>query len=206
MVNYQHGKIYSLRSYQTDKIYVGSTARKLCARMGQHRYDYKTGVDISAKELMQYDDCYIELLEEYPCENKLQLKRREGQIQRQITCVNKNIAGRTKKEYYEDNKELILEKNKNRYEDKKEDILKYHKEYFQKNKELISTKRKEYYKENKEDIKAYKRQFYQDNKEEINKKSKEKVTCECGSIVRKSGIAEHRKTKKHNKLMCSIKE
>ncbi len=36
-----------------------------------------------------WDDWYIELYEEYPCENKLQLCKRENEIIRHIATINK---------------------------------------------------------------------------------------------------------------------
>ena len=41
------------------------------------------------------------------------------------------------------------------------------------------------------------REYHEDNKDAINKKSSEKVNCDCGSIVRRSDKARHLKTKKH---------
>ena len=76
------------------------------------------------------EDWYIELYEEFSCENKEQLNKREGQIIREIGTLNKLIAGRTQKEYVEDNKEIISEQRK---------------KYKEKNKEIISEQRKKYY-------------------------------------------------------------
>ena len=78
------------------------------------------------------------------------------------------------------------------------------KEYLQQNKEQILLKRKEWAQQNKEHIALYKKKFYQQNKEEIEKKKATKIKCECGSIVRKSDLSKHKRTKKHVKFM-SIK-
>ena len=64
---------------------------------------------------MKYDDAYIELIEECPCNDKNELNRREGQMIREMNCVNKRIEGRTGKEYREDNKEYIKQKKKKEY-------------------------------------------------------------------------------------------
>ncbi len=43
---------------------------------------------------------YIELLEEYPCENSIQLQKREGELIRELKpALNQIIAGRTIEEY-----------------------------------------------------------------------------------------------------------
>jgi hypothetical protein len=41
MPNYNNGKIYCIKSYETEDIYIGSTTQKLCKRMGSHRRSYK---------------------------------------------------------------------------------------------------------------------------------------------------------------------
>ena len=80
---YMNGKIYSIRSYQTDKIYIGFTTQPLHKRLFKHRNGYKNYKIHSKKytssfEIIKFDDNYIELIEEYPCVNKNLLHRREG--------------------------------------------------------------------------------------------------------------------------------
>ena len=119
MVNYQNGKIYVLRSYQTDDVYIGSTTKRLCDRKSGHRVFYKRWINgksriyIASFKLSQFDDMYIELVENFPCNSKEELLKREGEVIRATpNCVNINIAGRTDKEYYQDNKEQLKAKNK----------------------------------------------------------------------------------------------
>ena len=45
-----------------------------------------------------HDKFYIELIEEYPCNNIEQLRRKEGEYIRQIGTLYIQIAGRTKQE------------------------------------------------------------------------------------------------------------
>ena len=56
-----------------------------------------------------FDDFYIELYENYPCNSKEELNKREGEVIREIGTLNSNIAGRTKEEY----KKIYYEKIKN---------------------------------------------------------------------------------------------
>jgi adenylate kinase family enzyme len=121
MPDYQKGKIYKLWSPQGDEIYIGSTINTLARRKEQH----KTNLNSCCSKILfeKYDDVRIELIEEYPCKNKMELNKREGHYIRNNDCVNKCVAGRTQKEYKEDNKEKLLE---------------YHKEYREENKEKIS--------------------------------------------------------------------
>ena len=113
-----YGRVYSIRSHQTTDIYIGSTTQILCKRMSDHRSNYKKYLNgtfdyVSSFEILQYKDCYIELLFEGEFESKNALDRKEGEYQREMNCVNKNIAGRTPKERYEENKEKLLQKKKN---------------------------------------------------------------------------------------------
>ena len=112
MAKYQKGKIYAIRSYQTDKIYIGSTCDTLSRRLSGHRMQFKNFKNgksrfVTSFELLKYADYYIELLELYPCDSKIELHKREGELIRSNECVNKVIPGRTKKEYYNNNKDKI---------------------------------------------------------------------------------------------------
>jgi len=105
MPNYQNSKIYIIRSNSTQTVYVGSTVRKLSERMSCHRTRYKGKRDTSSSELIKHGDAYIELIEAYPCNSKEELLRREGEVMRATeNTVNKNVAGRTKKQWREENK------------------------------------------------------------------------------------------------------
>lgn len=119
-IDYSKSVIYSIRSHQTDKIYIGSTTQSLSKRIYKHRsvYDSFTkrnaGHYVSSYIMLEYPDNYIELIEEYPCENKQQLHKREGEIIRKYTnSVNQRIAGRTRKEWGIDNKEYLKQFHKN---------------------------------------------------------------------------------------------
>ena len=128
-----NGKIYSIRSYQTDKyisvLRVNYYVRKLQNIINVlYRINYKNYLlgkyhYVSSYKVLEHDDCYIELIEECPCDNKSQLNRREGEITRQTeNCFNKLIAGRTTKEYRTDNKDKIKQ-----YREINKDKIKEHK-------------------------------------------------------------------------------
>jgi len=148
MPNYQLSKIYKLICNDPDLIYYGSTTQKyLCSRLGQHKKSYKNGINITSKYLFYKGEVSIILIEDFPCDNINQLNAREAEFIRNNKCVNKNILGKTIKEYRNDNKEQILENKK------------------------------------------------------------EKITCECGSLISKINLSNHKKTKKHliNHLINDIK-
>lgn len=192
MPNYQSSKIYCIRSPSTDKIYIGSTTQKLCARFGSHLRNYREYKDgkehyITSFDIIKFNDSYIELLEDYPCNNREELNKKEGELIRSNTnCVNKAIAGRRNKEYYEDNKYKILEQAKqyranndaliksrrrDLYQQNKDDVLKKVKKYREANRMAINEKAKIkdkiYRNNNKQKIKERKQKYYQKNKERI---------------------------------------
>lgn len=147
---YQRGQIYCIRSHQHPLPYYGSTTTTLCKRLWQHKNNYKSflnekGDYITSFEIIKYDDAYIELVLNFPCNSKKELNRREGQIIRNNECVNKFIAGRTKQEYYIDNKEQISEYKKQWYNDNKEQKIEYQKKYNTEHKEQKSQYNKQYY-------------------------------------------------------------
>ena len=187
MPDYKNGKIYKLWCPDNDLIYIGSTIQPLHIRLGGHK---KKNKDCSSKLLFQEsNNVKIELIEEFACENRIQLNKKEGEHIRANDCVNKVIPGRTqkeyheewyednkdkKKEYYEDNKDKIREKQKEYRENNKE----YLKEYREKNKDIILQQKKKYYEKKKDIIlqkqKEQKREYYEKNKDILNQKAREK--------------------------------
>ena len=180
-MEFQNGKIYTIRSNQTEKYYIGSTNQKtLAQRLGKHRSNYKDYLQgirryVTSFEILQYDDHYIELLELCPCNSKDELYQREGQLQRHFKneMVNKVISGRKGIQYREDNKELLTIKNKVYRESHKEEIKAHrdsHKEeynaYLESNKEHILAIKKTYRELHKEDKKAYDKAYRELHKEE----------------------------------------
>ena len=98
---YSNGKIYSVRNIIDDDVYIGSTCSSLSQRMVKHRSDSKR-LKMRLYDKMQeigVDNFYIELVEEHPCDNIEQLRRREGELIRLMGTLNKRIDGRTKTEY-----------------------------------------------------------------------------------------------------------
>ena len=127
MNKYNGGIIYALKSYQTDKIYIGSTL-DIIKRFYFHKkfFDYYTaGVRNDASgdckykfttsfHLLRYDDCYIDILEFFSCCNKSELTKREGQLIKQYrdVAVNRKVEGRTSKEYSKDNSDILNARSK----------------------------------------------------------------------------------------------
>jgi hypothetical protein len=178
---YKQGMIYTIRNIKDDKmIYVGSTINNLSKRFYNHKEACKRGKGVSLYSYIEnndWTDYYIELYEAYPCNNKKELNRREGEVIREIGTINKCIAGRTKKEWTEDNADKIKEK-----------IKKWREENADKEKERY----KKYCQDNIDKEKERHKKYYKDNIDKIN----EKVCCNiCGAFSSKQNLLRHQKSK-----------
>jgi len=162
MPDYQHGKIYTIRCRSDNTlIYVGSTTMTLSRRIAEHRSGSKTkNMKIYQVVNGKWDDWYIELYEVYPCDNREQLNKREGEVIREIGTLNYRIAGRTPMEWREDNIDKVKLTNQKSRENNAEKIKEQDKLYRENNAEKIKEQSKLYYENNAEKIKKYKQEYY----------------------------------------------
>jgi len=192
MSNYQNGLIYKLCCKDTNikDIYIGSTI-SFRHRKANHKSDcnnekkkyYNYDVYKFIRENGGWDNWDMVLIEYYKCDTKLELEKREREVIENLKpSLNKSIPSRTKKEYYQDNKEQF----KKYQEDNKEKFKEYYKEYH-----------KEWYEKNKDKINERKKEYYENNKDKILEQKKEKITCECGATITKSHFNRHLKSIKH---------
>jgi len=196
MNKYTNGKIYKIVSPNTEKIYIGSTTQKLNRRLSKH--EGSSSLYCSSKEIIILGGSKIELIEDYPCNNKKELLEREQfyiDLYKTI-CVNKNntiMDENSKKQYH-----------KTYYEKNKEDIQAYKKTYRENNRENIQA----YKENNKEAIRAYEKDYREKNKEAMqaykkayNEKHSDRINCGCGGKYTLMGKSRHEKTKKHLKFI-----
>ena len=163
MPDYQKGKIYKIVNDKLGLTYYGSTTQILSQRMGGHiankkKFDKGKCTNVSSFQLLDGNQ-KIYLVEKYPCNDKIELLKRERYYIENNECVNKCIPTRTMKEYYIDNKYKI-------------------KEYFIDNKDKFKIYKKKYYEDNKEKIKQYQKQYLEDNKDKLKQyrdKKKDKI-------------------------------
>jgi Uri superfamily endonuclease len=114
---YKDGKIYTIKNNQDSSlVYVGSTIHTLEHRLYRHKCDCSKD---RCKNWLLYrtinnnwDDWTMSLHSNYPCNDRRELCRREGEVIREIGTLNCEIAGRTWREWYDDEKEVILKKKK----------------------------------------------------------------------------------------------
>ena len=142
MPDYSKGKIYTIRCKNDPSlVYVGSTVQSLAKRLGEHRRHSKNTKKYPNHKLYtkveDWNTWYIELYENYPCCNVEELRKREGEIIREIGNLNRGVAGRTpnesKKNWIENNKEKYhkynIEYSKKYNDEHKEERLAYSKMY-----------------------------------------------------------------------------
>ena len=103
-INYSNGKIYKILNYIDDQCYVGSTTQALSKRMVWHRdamLNYRVNHRPLYKLMNDYDIemFYIELIEDFPCETVEQLRKRVGELIRELGTSNKQVSGRTQVEH-----------------------------------------------------------------------------------------------------------
>lgn len=196
VVDYQNGKIYKLVCNVTGNIYVGSTCQTLYQRKAGHDRDYRKYLNgkisfITSFDILKNGNYNMILIESYPCADKSQLHAREGHWIKTLNGINKVIPGRTKEQYYEDNKDEIKQYRKDNKEKIEEYRRQYGKQYYENNKD----KSKQYREDNKVQIK----QYYIDNKDELLAKN----PCACGRLFSITHKTRHEKTVKHQNYLKS---
>jgi hypothetical protein len=204
-IDYSKSVIYKIEHIdKPELIYVGSTTdfikrksdhKSRCNNEKDKKYNCKIYQLIRAHG--NWESFKIMVICEYPCNSKTELIIEEEKHRKELQAslntnksycsVEENIIH--KKEYYKEynnnNKEINKIKNKIYRDNNKEKIT----EYRDNSKEKI----KEYRDNNKEKIKIRNKNYRDNNKE----KMKEKITCECGSIIKKVDKSTHEKSIKH---------
>ena len=182
MENIITGRIYILKSFQTENIYIGSTIVDIRRRLSNHKADYKRFNKgnyhyKSSFEIAKYDDMYIELIKEVSC-TKNQLLILEGEeIIKNPKSINNRIAGHPLMydNYNEYEKIRIQERNKDEvYRNHTKEVKK---EWNDAHPDYHYIKNKEWQHSNPEKVKEYKRKYNNAHKEEIkeyNQLNKEK--------------------------------
>tara|TARA_R100000951_G_scaffold103059_1_gene95485 strand:+ start:89 stop:700 length:612 start_codon:yes stop_codon:yes gene_type:complete len=195
------GNIYKILCPMTNRCYVGSTFNdRLDHRMDMHIRDYKNkyGKFTVHKLFDKYgiDNFKIILIKKYLvyAENKkdhTHLSVYETLWINRLKSVNKLVP-------FNPLKKIVRRDYLKKYykSDKGKESKKKYKEA---NKDKVKETSKKYYEENKETIKKREKKYYEGNRDTINEKRKEKIKCECGSIIRKDSLSRHIKTKTHLK-------
>ena len=184
MPDYSKSIIYTIRS--RDNVYVGSTI-DFRSRKKEHKgciYNENGKKKKYNRKIYKTirgnnHEWDMQPYSQYPCNSKIQLRIEEERV-RQLLKADLNMcacsSGCSRNEYV--------------------------KQYTEQHKD----NRKQYYEENKNEISEQKKQYYEEHKDEINEKRRQKVTCECGCIVTRYALAQHRRSKKHIDLMEKLNQ
>ena len=155
--------IYQITCLETGEVYYGKTCRTMKERMKDHK---KQSNDCTSKQIIDRGNYKTEELEK--CEKEQSLERESYYI-KNFDCINRTVPGRSKTEYYFDNKERMNELGKKWYHNNKDEHNKTSREYHHNNKEKCNKTSKKYYHNNKEKAIQYKL----DNKEHIKERTKQ---------------------------------
>ena len=183
---YENGKIYCIRNWVDDEIYVGHTTQSLSKRLQKHRSDCKNkSCNYPLYQKMRelgMEQFYIELLQKCPCDDIDELRSCEGDWTRKMGTLNRQIAGRTQQQYNLDTAERRQE---------------YIKQYQKENKE----RKKEYDKNYRKEKKLKNPEQGKENWEKKKEYFLETLECECGASVARQGMSRHLRTIKHQNFL-----
>jgi hypothetical protein len=175
-MNYNNGKIYQIVCNITGEVYIGSCITTLVKRLYQHKH--KTN-KCSSKQIIDRGDYVIVLIEEFPCENKSELFKRERYHFDLIPNINRNRPYVSEGERIEYDRERCkaynashIEEMKAHYESNRVERLTQMKAYNEVNAVAIATRKKAHYEINKEAIITRNTKYNEINKEAISKRRK----------------------------------
>jgi hypothetical protein len=145
-MDYKNSKIYTIRSPQTDKYYIGATTQPLSKRFSRHKTYKFDGNKCASTQIIDLGDAYIELLEMFPCETKEQLSAREFQLIREHKANLVNIVGMMTAEEKREKKNAFSREYRKRPEVKEQSAewkKEYMKQYSIDNREKINAQLRE---------------------------------------------------------------
>jgi len=183
MSKYKTGKIYRIYCDGSNKYYIGSTIHSLEIRLSGHKNSKNM---CSSKELVNNSkyDINIELLENYPCNNRNELLLRETEwikkniqnvVNKEMPSINKDNINNSTSGYYRcDCGSLMKNKGKMRH---------------------IETEKHKNYINNKINNKI-------NSNQTINNNNNKNINygyykCECGSLIKNKGKMRHIESEKH---------
>jgi hypothetical protein len=191
MPDFKTSKIYKITNNIDECYYVGTTVRPLEHVLKTLKQEYKNyqkekklGAYLSLFDLFDkygVDNCEIKLIKNFECNSKKELYNESTKYIVSINCINKNHPEIKKIKELKESKELNLIPipiNKSTYTDKR-------REYYNNNKTNILEKQKKYDSEHIKQIRESRKQS--------------QYTCSCGSVIQKSNLPQHNKSKKHLK-------
>lgn len=172
-MDYKNGKIYKVQ-FDDGHFYIGSTATELRKRFWEHKGDARQTACTHYMKQVGKDTCRIVLIEDYPCKNKDELRKKEDEhIQlhyENVLCLNILRAFVTPEEAKEKDKiyrEAHNEKISAYREDHREEHKAYMKTYQMTHNNEKKARDKAYREEHKEEHKAYMKAYREKKKNQI---------------------------------------
>jgi len=209
--DYKKGLIYKIvcNDITIKDCYVGSTTditRRRCHHKSNCNNPDNDGYNFKVYKFIRenngWDNWSLILVENFPCENKLELVKRERYwIETLESKLNSRLSQRTDKEWRDDNKEILKKKRTKYKTENKEQILEKERERYAKDSERIKGVVNTYRLNNPEKIKERKKKYAINNADKIKERKQIRVVCECDLEVNKNHIARHRQTQRHINLM-----
>jgi hypothetical protein len=238
-IDYSQVCIYKIccKDISINDIYVGHTTN-----FEQRKNSHKRSCETLNKNIRLYnfirenggwDNWTMIQIETCNCNNKREAEMKERYwietLNSKLNCnmpiTTKEEKEKQKQDWYEENKQEILEKAKENYEENKEQKLEYQKQYVEENKEHFKSYQDEYREKNKtqlyEQKKIYRAEHKEEaseankawreaNKEKISEQKKQIIDCECGNNYTFGNKHGHLKSKTHidyqNQLCGIVKE
>jgi hypothetical protein len=173
MPNYLNGKIYRVID-NTKQVsdYIGSTTVALSTRLAKHVNCYVNSINnVSVNKIIENNDYRIMLIENWPCNNKDELRMREQFHIDRNEVVNQIAAFQSVENRKEYMKNYIRDMDKKHAGDRA------------------------YYQRNKERLNKYQKEYTEKNKEKVDARQKTVIICgRCGETTNKRNKARHEKS------------
>lgn len=216
MNRYANGKIYRLVNNVDDQFYVGSTCMPLAKRKSDHKSRAKQRPDSHVYKHLNtvgWDNVKIILIEEYKCENKMELEKRERYwIEELEAPLNTNIPtrgtrcdhNRQRAHCRECDGSAFCEHDRRRYQCRECDGSSFceHDRQRSKCKDCDGSQICSHDKQRYQCRDCSGSSFCEHGKRrsacrECGGAGAQKITCKCGAIIRKSNLPQHRRTARH---------
>jgi hypothetical protein len=182
-IDYKKAMIYKICCNDLDvkDIYVGSTT-EFTKRKNSHKSRYfvedrKFKLYQCIRDNGGWDNWSMILIENYPCNNKIELTSRERYYIETLNATLNSIRPIVSKQEKQEETKVFLEKWRSN------------------NKEKIA----QYRIEHKEDAKKYNKEYHKKNKE---MKTRRKI-CECGTFIQTRNKIRHLKSQLHKNLLSN---